>query len=264
MINSNHPALVGNVDLLLPAPAPPSAALPSTPATSLVDLLYDGLYMVFLLRNGKTPGCRSDFSAQVQNFLDEFEREAKLQRFDPEDIHDAKYAFSALIDETVLSSAISIRAEWARQPLQLTLFGDQLAGEHFFERLEHARNGAGRRLAALEVFYMCLLLGFKGKYLLEGSEKLNYLSAQLGDQITHIKARHTSFAPHWRAPDNIVHTLRRKLPMWALLSTVIVAGSSGYLALKTYADKINARELAPYQSLISYSRKAPHITVTLP
>lgn len=243
---------------------PPATDLPTTPAASLVDLLYEGFYMVFLLRNGNTPHCRSDFSTRICTFLGDFEREAKQRHFDPEDIHDAKYAFSAMIDETVLSSTMSIREEWARQPLQLTLFGDQLAGEHFFDRLECARNGAGRRRAALEVFYMCLLLGFKGKYLLEGSEKLNYLSAQLGDQLAHIKGRHASFSPHWKAPDSITHTLRRQLPLWMVLTAVALVGTLGYLALRAHVDKLVARELAPYQDLISYSRKPPHITITLP
>ena len=52
------------------------------------------------------------------------------------------------------------------------LFGDQLAGENFFNRLESLRARGSAHLQALEVFHMCLLLGFQGRYIIEGSEKL--------------------------------------------------------------------------------------------
>ncbi|MCK7513687.1 MAG: DotU family type IV/VI secretion system protein [Desulfobacterales bacterium] len=71
----------------------------------------------------------------------------------------------------------------------MLLFGDQLAGEHFFDKLETARNGGANRINALEVFHLCLLIGFKGRYLLEGPEKLKYLTQQLGEQIAHIKGK---------------------------------------------------------------------------
>ena len=89
------------------------------------------------------------------------------------------------VDEAILASGMNIREIWERRPLQLVLFGDQLAGEHFFDKLEAARNGGSSRINALEVFHMCLLVGFKGRYLLEGPEKLKYLTAQLGEQIAH-------------------------------------------------------------------------------
>ena len=193
---------------------------------SLVDMLYDGFYMLILLHNRKVPTDADAFSGQVLKFLDNFERTAKKNNFNAEDIFDAKYAFCAAIDETILSSRIDIRDAWERRPLQLTLFGEQLAGEHFFDRLEAARNGGANRLNALEVFHMCLLLGFKGKYLLEGPEKLKYLTSQLGEQIAHIKGKQAMFAPHWEAPDQIVHALKKEVPLWVLASVLALFGLS--------------------------------------
>ncbi len=34
---------------------------------------------------------------------------------------------------------------------------------------------------------MCLLLGFEGRYTLDGHEKLSYLTARLGDEIAHMR-----------------------------------------------------------------------------
>jgi len=234
------------------------------PAASLADLLYDGLYMIFFLRNGKAPASAPDFNERIGQFLGEFERAAKRRDFAPDDIFDAKYAFCATVDETILSSSLPIREAWERRPLQLALFGDQLAGELFFERLESCRNAGARRLPALEVFHMCLLLGFKGKYLLEGPERLAYLTAQLGEQIVHIKGKRAPFAPHWMIPDSISHTLRRVLPVWVVAAVLALCGLMAFLALKTYTDYQTRQALAPYRDIVKLAPRAPHITITLP
>jgi len=233
-------------------------------AASLADLLYDGLYMIFLLRNAKAPAGAQDFNARIEQFLGEFERAAKRRGFAPDDIFDAKYAFCATVDETILSSALPIREAWERRPLQLALFGDQLAGELFFDRLEACRNAGAPRLPALEVFHMCLLLGFKGKYLVEGPEKLAYLTTRLGEQIAHVKGRRAPFAPHWSIPDRISHTLRRVVPVWVVASVLALCGLVAFVALKTYADYQTRQALAPYGDIVKLAPRAPRITVTLP
>jgi len=75
---------------------------PSGP--DLVDLLYDGFYMLILLSQRSVPRDPDEFSGNIQKFLDQFERSAKKNNFAAEDIYDAKYAFCAAIDEAVLSS----------------------------------------------------------------------------------------------------------------------------------------------------------------
>jgi type IV/VI secretion system ImpK/VasF family protein len=141
------------------------------------------------------PADADAFSGAIQGFLDDFERAALKAGFASQDIFDAKYAFCAAVDEAVLGARTPIRDAWERRPLQLALFGEQLAGENFFEKLEAARNGGASRIQALEVFHLCLLTGFKGRYLLEGPEKLKYLVSQLGEQITHIKGKAPASRP---------------------------------------------------------------------
>lgn len=231
---------------------------------SLVDMLYDGFYMLILLRNRKVPSDAESFSGQVLKFLDNFERTAKKHNFSAEDVFDAKYAFCAAIDETILSSRMDIRDAWERRPLQLSLFGEQLAGEHFFDRLESARNGGASRLNALEVFHMCLLLGFKGKYLLEGPEKLKYLTSQLGEQIAHIKGKQPMFAPHWEAPDRIVHALKKEIPLWVMGSVLTLLGLVAYIGLEWSAERATTKAMAPYDQIVQLTPRVPTLTITLP
>ncbi|WP_171291622.1 DotU family type IV/VI secretion system protein, partial [Acinetobacter baumannii] len=103
------------------------------------------------------------FREKILDLLNRFEQQAKKLQFSADDIHDAKYAFCALIDETIVTqqdpSYFNLQNSWLISPLQLSLFGSQLAGYQFFEILEQLRSRGKERLAALEVFHYCLLLG---------------------------------------------------------------------------------------------------------
>lgn len=256
------PTLFGSASAS-PQPAT-SAADAGRHAPSLADLLYDGFYLVFLLRSGKGPRDAEAFRKSIVALLTDFERNAKREGFEAEDIYDAKYAFCATVDEAILSSRYAVRDDWERRPLQLSMFGDQLAGEAFFDKLEEARNVGKRRLPALEVFHMCLLLGFKGRYMLEGQEKHTYLTAQLGDQIAHIKGKRAPFAPHWAAPDQVSHTLRRVLPVWVVAATLALFGLLAYIGIKHHLDDQTRLALADYNNLVSMPPRAPHVVITLP
>jgi len=242
----------------------PDESATDRPAKSLVDLLYDGFYMLILLNNRSAPNDPDEFSGNIQKFLDQFERAAKKNNFNANDIFDSKYAFCAAIDEAVLSSKMNIRDAWERRPLQLVLFGDQLAGEHFFDKLDAARNGGSSRINALEVFHMCLLIGFKGRYLLEGPEKLKYLTLQLGEQIAHIKGKPASFAPNWAAPDVIANAIRRDIPFWVITSVIALFGLAAYVGLDWHASSTVQRTLSPFKNIVQLAPRAPTLTITLP
>lgn len=231
---------------------------------SLVDILYDGFYLLFMLRNGNLPESGEEFADSVRQYLDEFERRARKLNKASDDIYDAKYAFCAAIDETILNNAPSLRDFWELRPLQLQLFGDQLAGEHFFDRLEDLRSQGASRLEALEVFYLCLLLGFRGKFALEGTEKLGYITSRVGDEIASMKGRHAGFAPHWQPPDSITHALKREVPLWVVgsvctLVAVLAVSGLGYSLSETTHSAMNQ-----YHDVVQMPPKAAHLTITLP
>lgn len=256
---TNAPSLFS----IAPGMQPEESAI-DRPAKSLVDLLYDGFYMLILLHNRSAPKDTEEFAGNIQKFLDHFERTAKKNNFSAEDIFDAKYAFCAAVDEAVLNSKMNIREVWERRPLQLVLFGDQLAGEHFFDKLEVARNGGATRINALEVFHMCLLIGFKGRYLLEGPEKLKYLTSQLGEHIAHIKGKAAAFAPHWAAPDSISNAINRDVPFWVIVSLLTLFGLVAYVGLDWHAGRSVHETLAPFKNIVQLAPRAPTLSITLP
>ena len=254
MTRTNAPSLIGGAN----EPAP--SAAPKT----LLDLMYDGFYALFMLKNDNGPQDNADFVQKMSQFLDEFGSGAKKQNASADDIDAAKYAFCAAVDEIILRSTFSIREQWARRPLQLTLFGDQLAGENFFNRLESLRARGSAHLHALEVFHMCLLLGFEGKYIIEGSEKLKYLTARLGDEIASMKGKRGGFAPHAERPDAVTHKLRTDVSLWVLFSVFTLICLVGFAGLRMSLNKTTEEKMTPDKDLVQLAPKQANLTITLP
>lgn len=231
---------------------------------SLLDGLHPGFYMLFLLRNGHAPTEAEAFRRQVCRLLEDIERSAQALKLAPGDVAEARFAFCALLDEVVLNSQLSIRGAWECRPLQLELFGEHMAGERFFDRLEQLRCEGAARLPALEVYHLCLLLGFQGRYALESPEKLDYLTARLGDEIAHLQGRRIAFAPHWAAPDRVVHKLRRELPLWAMGVVFATLALLAFGAMRVQLDRSTERALAPYADVVRLAPQPAHLTITWP
>ena len=253
----------------VPSPMPsapeliPSGAVQVAPR-SLLDLMSDGFYLLMLLKRGQLPTDEEQFVASIRQFLEKVERGAAKLEIPSVDVHAARYAFCAAVDEAILSQPSPLHAAWERNPLQLRLFGEHLAGEHFFDRLEELRSHGAARLPSLEVYHYCLLLGFEGKYRLEGTEKLGYLTARLGDEIGYLKGKRTGFAPHWLPPDRVAHALRRIVPMWAPAAVLAVVGLLGYFGLNAWLGRDTDRQLAAHQDIVQLPPQTARITITLP
>jgi len=237
-------------------------------ATNLVDLLHDGFYVVFLLKNQYIPVNPDDFRDKILNLLNHFENQAQKLHFSAEDIHDAQYAYCALLDETIVTQQdaqfFELQNNWMISPLQLNLFGSQLAGHRFFEILESLRSRGKERLAALEVFHYCMILGFHGKFRLESLQSLNHLIARVGDEIDFLKGKKTSFSPFAALPDQIKHIIHRELPFWGVLIFLATFALLSFLSLNFMLSNQNDKSLSSYQNIISPPAEQAYITIYLP
>ena len=254
-------SLLGTTAAVSAAVCAPSV---STEPRSLMDLFYHGYYMIFLLRNGYAPTEGATYRERLRQLLEQVDRGAKRLQIDPADVYQAKFAFCALIDEIVLMSRLRIRDEWERRPLQLEMFGEHMAGEKFFDSLEMLRGEGVRRIQVLEVFHMCLLLGFKGRYSLGGAEKLAWLTARLGDEIVHLQGKRASFSPHWAPPDNIVNKLRSEMSPPVMLCLFAVVALIAYVGLNAQLHRDTAADLSRHTDVVKLAPQPAHVTITLP
>lgn len=106
------------------------------------------------------------FRNRTKTALQEVERDAIAAGYDGPDVRETHFAVVAFLDSVVLNSSEPIRAEWERKTLQEELFGQTDAGVVFFEKLERLRSRRDSQDLAdiLEVYLLCLLLGFEGRY----------------------------------------------------------------------------------------------------
>lgn len=241
-----------------------AAPVEASPPKSLADLLYDGFYLVFLLRGGQPPQDVASFRERLRGFLTGFERGAQKLGASADDVHLSKFAFCALVDEVILQSGFDARTSWELRPLQLELFGEQLAGDRFFDHLDQLRQGGVARVQVMEVFHLCLLLGFKGRYLLDGTEKLAWITQRLGEEIAHLRGRRPGFAPHAEPPDHVVHQLRRELPLWSLAAMVGLVGLLGFMGMRWLLQQHVGTELAAFEHVITHTPRQAHVTITWP
>ena len=134
---------------------------------------------------------------------------------------DAQNAVVALIDETVMNSDWEHSEEWGQEPLQLHYFGQFVAGEDFFHRLDALLKDNDPEL--LEVFYTCLCAGFRGMYRDE-PEELATRRRQTYQPLKKVDLRDEQHITEGAYGRNLERSLARShFPIWWLVPFAGVA-----------------------------------------
>lgn len=143
-------------------------ARPTSRRKENLALLYQGLLTgIVRMQAGRQHVTDADsFRARTKSALKDVEREAIASGYDGADIAETHFAVVAFLDSVVFQSNEPIRAEWERKTLQEELFGQTDAGVTFFEKVDRLRSRRDSQDLAdiLEVFLLCILLGFEGRY----------------------------------------------------------------------------------------------------
>jgi type VI secretion system protein ImpK len=178
----------------------------STPTRSEnLALLYQGLLTgIVRIRSGRQPMVNPDmFRRRTKEALAEVTREAIKRNYAAEHTMETDFALIALLDEVILSSHDPSRDIWAQKPLQEELFGVSTAGEIFFTRIERLLNRPDTPELAdmLEVYYLCILLGFEGQYVSGSKSDLHLLADRMRQRIERIRGSDPRFSPAAGLPD---------------------------------------------------------------
>jgi type VI secretion system protein ImpK len=160
------------------------------------------------------------FRAQFREGLRLADEDARNRGYTPEDVQLATFAVVAFLDESVLSAHNPALASWPRLPLQEQLFGGHMAGETFFRNLEEIlrRRDSQEVADLLEVYELCLLLGYRGRYGAESSGLRSVLAA-VEDKIRRIRGGPAPLCPAWVLPADPPQ--RRKTDAWLRRLTVL-------------------------------------------
>ncbi len=163
----------------------------------------------------------NDLRPKVAALLMDFEKRAERYRFNHKIVQVSKFALASFVDETVLTNNFPLRDEWEKNPLQLEYFGEQLAGDKFFDKLAAMVKQIEQTADAVEIYYYCMLLGFKGRYGVYEQEKLLSIMQQTANALVKAgKITPTELSPHWLANDQPKPPEKRGMPVWAKIGAV--------------------------------------------
>jgi type VI secretion system protein ImpK len=154
------------------------------------------------------------FRANIQAGLRAAEKDAVKKAYAPDDIRTATLAAVAFLDESVLNSNNPVFSSWHSMPLQEEMFGHHVAGETFFDNLEKLMSRQDSHDAAdvIEVYTLCLLTGYKGKYGLSGPEATRPIIDSALDKIRRIRGPLVGLSPAWTVPEG--GAVAAKLDPW--------------------------------------------------
>jgi type VI secretion system protein ImpK len=149
------------------------------------------------------------FRAHLKESLRTAAQEALSRGYPQEDVQLALYAIVAFLDESVMNSQQPVFADWPRLPLQEELFGGHVAGESFFDNLHRVLGRTDLVHAAdlLELFYLCLLLGYRGRYAVTGEGVRGVMDA-VRDRIQRLRGGPTALSPRGSLPAEAVRTVQ--------------------------------------------------------
>ena len=231
-----------------PAPAPAPAARPAaapargsamraepgTPA-AITDFLGGGLnalvqaaspllLLAVQLRNSVSQPDAAHLRDQVIAQVRQFESHAQAAGISSQTITAARYVLCSTLDESVMNTPWGEHSGWAAKTLLVVFHGESYGGEKFFVILDRLCADFSRHIDLIELMYICLALGFGGRYQIEadGRSRLADIHEDLYRRLKGQRAPAAEeLAPHWRGIEDRRNPLVRYVPLWV----IVVAGA---------------------------------------
>lgn len=219
----------------LPTARPEPAGTVAGLSSPLIEAASPVLFRATQIRNTATNSDVYGLRARFVNDLAAFDQRSRQSGEPAELLTDARYALCTFVDETVLNTPWGSQSKWQEESLLSTFFNETWGGDRFFSILDRAKQQPARNLALLELLFVCLVLGFEGKYhvLERGRARLEeviddlfrILRAQRGDLDREL-------SPRWRGVETDGKGVASYLPLWVLASVAGALLVSLYLAFR--------------------------------
>lgn len=167
--------------------------------------------------------------------LASFEQKAKESGVAPDNVLVGKYALCTLIDEAVSCTPWGGTAQWAKTSLLVSVFKEGYGGEKFFQLLNKMAEDPQRNIDLLELFYVCIALGFEGRFGVvdNGRDQLEKLRDRLVEIIRKARGEfERDLSPHWKGVTVAIRRMSSFVPLWvtAALACLLLLGAYVLLA----------------------------------
>jgi len=178
---------------------------------SMYWVCSDVLSLILQLRNSRDLPAPDILQRRVLQLFDTMMQNGREARIPEQDMIDAKFALAAFADEVIYHSSWPGKTQWLTNPLQLQFFQLNTAGDQFFVNLDNL-HGQRNRAHVAQIYFLCLALGFQGKYRLRHQEGLQAVVEGLGNYVAVAEGGGDQLAPNAERKDGGGSAVRRELP----------------------------------------------------
>ncbi len=160
----------------------------------------------------------------ITNEIQQFQRQALSDGIEQETVYSARYVLCTALDEAVLNTPWGSDSGWAQNSLLGSFHQEVSGGEKFFTMLKTLSETPSRNRELLELMYLCLSLGFEGRYRVAkgGKDKLLAIREWLYQQLDKVREPvDTSLSPHWQGVRDVQNPVIRAIPLWVMGAVAI-------------------------------------------
>jgi type VI secretion system protein ImpK len=207
-------------------------------SSSMAQTMYwvcsDVLSLILQLRSSRDLPAPDILQRRVLGLFDTMMQNGREARIPEQDMIDAKYALAAFADEIIYHSSWPGKQQWLSNPLQLQFFNLNTAGDGFFTNLDNLHGQRGRAHVA-EIYFLCLALGFQGKYRLRGQQEgIQAVVEGVGNFVALAEGGGELLAPNAERKDGGGGSVRRELPFLAVALGFLVLAVLVVFGLKLW------------------------------
>lgn len=206
----------------------------STPQTQMKAMYWAcGEALALAARIGALPDLppHNELKQRAGAMLEQVAEKGSSAGLSRDDINDARYAIVAFIDEQIFQANWDGKQEWMLEPLQLVYFNETTAGEGFFSRLQELE-ARPERAHVLQLYYLCLLLGFQGVYAVKNPDALDALIERIGLKLSRLLPAQDVFSPHGVPADSGRRKAGKQLPVIPIAIGLVLVSVLGFVGLK--------------------------------
>ncbi|MGH8559534.1 MAG: type VI secretion system protein TssL, long form [Methylococcales bacterium] len=257
-----------------PGPVSPASAGPMVKLGRLNPLERSASVLLALVTRLNTSHYQSDplgLKNKLVKEIEQFQLIAQAEQIDTQTISSARYVLCTVLDEAVIDTPWGNQSGWAQQSLLSLFYKEVSGGERFFDLLKSLSQNPGKNRNLLELMYICLTLGFAGRYRLIDSGK-NKL-ANIREWLYQILQKERGLAepalsPHWQGVTDRLNPLMKLVPLWvfgaAAAALLAIIFSLFLLKLNQDSDPVFASIHAIKAPVIEVAESAPLLRAAEP
>ncbi|KIQ60349.1 MULTISPECIES: type IVB secretion system protein IcmH/DotU [Pseudomonas] len=237
--------------MIYAAQLPPSQVFNAS-LNPLVAAASELLSQVVQLKYGQERGDLLALKRELCLDLERFEARALKADVESTQLIAARYVLCTVIDEAVVTTPWGQGSDWSKLSLLSTFHNETFGGEKVFQLIDRLSKNPVKHLPMLELMYLCLSLGFEGKYRVQarGVLELEGLRDTLYRLIRQVRGdAPRELSPHWEGAGGMRRRPMRIVPVWAVAAFTVLCLGVMYSSFAWVLAEQRQSVLQPYQLL---------------